>query len=133
LIILILIDSQQKLDQLINISKDVIKTNNGNFSDSVINENLRKLLIAESAVDDATVKALPTVESINERIPAVFDGNFFVDIPRRPDQLIFNSTKGEYQNTVDYYSTIRTIFLTLRENVVDKYSFLMKTGLFLKR
>jgi hypothetical protein len=105
----------RKLDQLINISKDVIKTNNGNFSDSVINENLRKLLIAESAVDDATVKALPTVESINERIPAVFDGNFLFDIPRRPDQLIFNSTKGEYQNTVDYYSTIRTIFLTLRE------------------
>jgi hypothetical protein len=41
----------------------------------------------------ALPKALPTVESINERIPAVFDGNFLFGIPRRPDQLIFNSTK----------------------------------------
>jgi hypothetical protein len=52
------------------------------ISDSVINE-ISENSLCESAVDDATVKALPTVESINERIPAVFDG-IFVCIPRRP-------------------------------------------------
>jgi hypothetical protein len=56
----------------------------------------------------------------------------FFDIPRRPDQLIFNSTKGEYQNTVDYYSTIRTIFLTLREMLLINIVFFNEDGVIFK-
>jgi hypothetical protein len=112
---------KQKIDELINTSTDVIETTNKKFNERIIDLYIRKLILAETAVDDAFAKAKLTCIPLTERMPIVFNGNFNFIITNVADSQIIKSTQTEYGDTVAHYNTVIGIFTAVKRSVIDKH------------
>lgn len=117
----------QKLDELINASTDVIETTNENFNIRIIDLYIRKFIVAEKAVDDAMAN-VNSAPKLTTEIPMVVDESLLNDISRAEYRNYVKEEYYDYACTQNHYNAVNAIIYNLKHNVIDKRDTAISNG-----